>query len=69
MSRTIKKYTKPNALRLLNMLEEKIIVFDGAMGTMIQQQDQVEDYAERKKMTLVETERWLSPILGYDPRT
>ena len=49
MSRTIKKYTKPNALRLLNMLEENIIVFDGAMATMIQQQDQVEDYAERKK--------------------
>ena len=68
MSRTIKKYTKPNALRLLNMLEENIIVFDGAMATMIQQQDQVEDYAERKKMTLIETERWLSPILGYDPR-
>lgn len=66
MSRTIKKYTKPNALRLLNMLEENIIVFDGAMATMIQQQDQVEDYAE--KMNLVETERWLSPILGYDPR-
>ena len=49
MSRIIMKYTKPNALRLLNMLEEKIIVFDGAMATMIQQQDQVEDYAERKK--------------------
>ena len=31
-------YTKPSAVRLLNMLEQKIIVFDGAMGTMIQQQ-------------------------------
>jgi len=28
--------------------------------------DQVEDYAKRKKMTLTETERWLSPNLGYD---
>jgi 5-methyltetrahydrofolate--homocysteine methyltransferase len=28
--------------------------------------DQVEDYAKRKKMTLAETERWLSPNLGYD---
>ena len=28
--------------------------------------DQVEDYARRKKMTLPETERWLSPNLGYD---
>ena len=49
MSRIIMKYTKPNDLRLLNMLEEKIIGFDGAMATVIQQQDQVEDYAERKK--------------------
>ncbi len=31
--------------------------------------DQVEDYAERKKMTLAVAERWLSPILGYDPRS
>ena len=28
--------------------------------------DQVEDYAGRKKMTVAEVERWLSPILGYD---
>ncbi len=27
--------------------------------------DQVEDYAERKKMPLEEVERWLSPNLGY----
>jgi len=33
------KYTKPSALRLLNMLEQKIIVSHGAMGTMIQQQN------------------------------
>ncbi|MFN0024573.1 MAG: methionine synthase, partial [Parvularculaceae bacterium] len=29
--------------------------------------DQVEDYARRKKMPLGEMERWLAPILGYDP--
>ncbi len=29
--------------------------------------DQVDDYAARKKMNRVETERWLSPILNYDP--
>ncbi len=31
------------------------------------QKDQVEDYAERKGMTLEQAERWLSPVLGYDP--
>ncbi|MCF7991693.1 MAG: methionine synthase [Thiohalocapsa sp.] len=29
--------------------------------------DQVEDYAARKGMTLEQAERWLSPVLGYDP--
>jgi 5-methyltetrahydrofolate--homocysteine methyltransferase len=29
--------------------------------------DQVESYARRKSMSLAETERWLSPILGYEP--
>jgi len=29
--------------------------------------DQVEDYAQRKGMTLEESERWLAPNLGYDP--
>ncbi|MGZ5415665.1 MAG: methionine synthase [Nocardioides sp.] len=29
--------------------------------------DQVEDYAERKGMTLREAERWLAPNLGYEP--
>jgi 5-methyltetrahydrofolate--homocysteine methyltransferase len=29
--------------------------------------DQVADYADRKGWTLAETERWLSPNLGYDP--
>ena len=31
--------------------------------------DQVEDYADRKKMSVSEVERWLGPILGYDPRS
>ncbi len=29
--------------------------------------DQVEDYAERKAMTVAEVERWLGPNLNYDP--
>ena len=29
--------------------------------------DQVSDYAQRKGMNLIEVERWLSPILNYDP--
>ena len=30
------------------------------------QKDQVEDYANRKKMSLDKVERWLAPVLGYD---
>ncbi|MBM4000021.1 MAG: methionine synthase [Planctomycetes bacterium] len=29
--------------------------------------DQVEDYARRKGFSIQETERWLAPILGYEP--
>jgi 5-methyltetrahydrofolate--homocysteine methyltransferase len=29
--------------------------------------DQVEDYAQRKNMTVEEIERWLSPVLSYEP--
>lgn len=29
--------------------------------------DQVEDYAKRKGMTVSETEKWLAPVLDYDP--
>ncbi len=32
------------------------------------ERDQVEDYAKRKGWTLEDTERWLAPILNYDPR-
>jgi 5-methyltetrahydrofolate--homocysteine methyltransferase len=31
------------------------------------ERDQVEDYARRKGMSMGEAERWLSPILNYDP--
>ncbi|HEY7167900.1 MAG TPA: methionine synthase [Candidatus Binatia bacterium] len=29
--------------------------------------DQVESYAQRKGMTVAQVERWLAPVLGYDP--
>jgi 5-methyltetrahydrofolate--homocysteine methyltransferase len=32
------------------------------------ERDQVEDYAARKGWTIEEAERWLSPVLNYDPR-
>jgi 5-methyltetrahydrofolate--homocysteine methyltransferase len=31
------------------------------------ERDQIEDYAERKSWTIAEAERWLAPILNYDP--
>ena len=31
------------------------------------ERDQVEDYARRKGWSVVEAERWLAPILNYDP--
>ena len=31
--------------------------------------DQVEDYARRKGMSVSETERWLAPILAYEPES
>ncbi|NOU07709.1 MAG: methionine synthase, partial [Hyphomicrobiaceae bacterium] len=33
------------------------------------ERDQVEDYAKRKGWTIEETERWLSPVLNYDPKS
>jgi 5-methyltetrahydrofolate--homocysteine methyltransferase len=32
------------------------------------ERDQVEDYAKRKNWTLAEAERWLAPLLNYNPR-
>jgi 5-methyltetrahydrofolate--homocysteine methyltransferase len=37
-------------------------------GTGKIERDQVEDYARRKGWSMDEAERWLSPILNYDPR-
>ncbi len=31
------------------------------------ERDQVEEYAARKQMSIAEVERWLAPVLGYDP--
>ena len=31
------------------------------------ERDQIEDYARRKKMSVEDVERWLSPILNYIP--
>jgi 5-methyltetrahydrofolate--homocysteine methyltransferase len=31
------------------------------------ERDQVEDYARRKGWSVAEAERWLAPILNYDP--
>ena len=36
-------------------------------GTGKVQRDQVEDYAKRKGWTMQQAERWLAPVLGYDP--
>jgi 5-methyltetrahydrofolate--homocysteine methyltransferase len=30
--------------------------------------DQIESLAARKQMTIKEMERWLSPVLNYDPQ-
>ncbi len=32
------------------------------------ERDQVEDYARRKSWSIAEAERWLAPLLNYDPR-
>ena len=33
------------------------------------ERDQVEDYARRKGWSIDEAQRWLAPILNYDPCT
>ncbi len=33
------------------------------------ERDQVEDYARRKSWSLEQAERWLAPVLNYDPGT
>ena len=39
----------------------------GDFGVAKVERDQVEDYARRKGMSIAEIERWLAPILNYDP--
>ena len=41
----------------------------GRGGRMKIERDQVVDYARRKGWSLETAERWLAPILNYDPRT
>ena len=36
-------YTKPNASRLLELIEQHVVILDGAMSTMIQQQNLTEE--------------------------
>ena len=31
--------------------------------------DQVADYARRKGISVAEAERWLAPVIGYEPTT
>ena len=33
------------------------------------ERDQVEDYARRKSWDIATCERWLSPVLNYDPKS
>jgi 5-methyltetrahydrofolate--homocysteine methyltransferase len=33
------------------------------------ERDQVEDYARRKGWSTAEAEKWLAPVLNYDPRS
>jgi 5-methyltetrahydrofolate--homocysteine methyltransferase len=32
------------------------------------ERDQVEDYARRKGWSVEEAERWLAPVLNYEPK-
>ena len=36
-------YTKPSASRLFELMEQQIVILDGAMGTMIQQHNLTEE--------------------------
>ncbi len=66
----------PNrSARLESLLKQRIVILDGAMGTMIQgyQLDEAgyrgarfKDFARRKNMPLADAERWLAPYLAYD---
>ena len=58
-------YTKPSASRLLQLMEQQIVILDGAMGTMIQQHNLTEEEF-RGKGYLEKTPEYLpdSPLQG-----
>ena len=58
-------YTKLSASRLLELMEQHIVILDGAMGTMIQQQNLTEENF-RGKGFLEKTPKYLpeSPLQG-----
>jgi len=58
-------YTKPSASRLLELMEQQIVILDGAMGTMIQQHNLTEEDF-RGKGFLEKTPEYLSesPLHG-----
>ena len=58
-------YTKPSASRLLELMEQHIVILDGAMGTMIQQHNLTEEDF-RGKGFLEKTQEYLpdSPLHG-----
>ena len=58
-------YTKPSASRLLELMEQHIVILDGAMGTMIQQHNLTEEDF-RGKGFLEKTPEYLpvSPLQG-----
>ena len=58
-------FTKPSASRLLQLMEQQIVILDGAMGTMIQQYNLTEEEF-RGKGYLEKTPEYLpdSPIQG-----
>ena len=68
--------TRAMAFAILAMSVDLLLGFTGlsSMGQAAYfgvgkvERDQVEDYAKRKGWSVEEAERWLAPILNYDPR-
>ena len=54
-------YTKPSASRLLELMEQHIVILDGAMGTMIQQHNLTEEEFRGKGYL----EKTLEYLLGF----
>ena len=61
--------TRPDAADpLLTAAPDRTVSVRDTFGVGKIDRDQVEDYARRKGWTVETTERWLGPILAYDPR-